>query len=265
MARNILKYFGSSHADFLHADGLKSTAILIDHMDCKPGESILEIGFGTGATLVELAHHFPETHFFGLEQSKIMYETAQNRINACGIEEKISVFIVEDEHAPFVENQFDKIYLESVLAIQSEESLRKLLQNIQKWLKPAGILICNETIWLPTTPNSQINEINEKCLQRFGIIQANGDFPYPADWLQLFESYGLKVIQSNAISEEIPSFSLEQNNHSRRFTQRGKIKSGLNLKMRKEWKEYERAMDEILPDNAQLMEGWLFKLTNEKK
>ncbi|GAB5416859.1 MAG: hypothetical protein Crog4KO_17260 [Crocinitomicaceae bacterium] len=265
MAQDILKYFARNHADFLHAHGSKSTALLIEKIDCQPGESILEIGFGTGATLVELAHRFGETNFCGLEQSEFMFETAQKRIKACKFVNQISLYLIEGRSAPFVENQFDTIYLESILAIQNESNLRQLLKNIQIWLKPGGKFICNETVWLPHVPLSRIKDINDKCLQQFGIIQASGDFPYQMHWVELFESYELKVIEAHAIVNENALTPIKQKKESRRFTQTGKIRSMLNLKLRREFRTYQRAMNEIIPAGDQLMEGWLFQMRNEKK
>lgn len=264
MANDILKYFSAAHGDFLHAEGLKSTGVVMYHLGCQQHESILEIGFGTGSTLVELAQKYEKTQFFGMERSDSMFRTALKRAAACGVSDRISLYLMQDKNNPFHENQFDKIYLESVLAIQNKEDLQNLLMSIHNWLKPGGKLICNETIWLPSVSTHEIEQINRECMTRFGIIQATGDYPYVSDWEQLFTSSGLKIVLSNSIQEEKNPFQIEQSKDSKRFTQKGKIRSKLNLKMRREWKEYKKAMDEIIPSERQLMEGWLFVLVNEK-
>ncbi len=265
LAQDILKYFARNHADFLHAHGAASTALLIEKLDCQADESILEIGFGTGATIVELAHRFPKTTFCGLERSEFMFETALKRIKASKLVNQISLHLIEEQKTLFTENQFDTIYLESILAIQNERSLRQLLTNIQLWLKPGGKFICNETVWLPHVALTTIEEINDKCLQEFGIIQATGDFPYPTDWIQLFESYQLKMMEANAIVNEKSLTPIKQNKESRRFTRTGKIRSIFHLKSRREFKKYQHAMNEIIPPGDQLMEGWFFHMVNDKK
>jgi len=264
VAKDILKYLGKTHSDFIHAHGLRSTGVLLNHLDCQPTESILEIGFGTGSTLVELASRFKTTHFFGLERSDIMRNTAQNRIEACGVESQVSLYLFGENTFSFEENKFDKIYLESVLAIQDKESLKHLLGMIKVWLKPGGILICNETIWLQGVSIDTIKKINAECFEHFGIMQASGDFPFHKDWVQLFESFQLKTILSNPIIDEAAPVSFEQNKSSKRFTRKGKIRSKLNRKKQREWKEYSHMMAKIIPAGSQLMEGYLFKLTNQK-
>lgn len=244
---------------------MQSTAILIDHLECKPGQSILEIGFGTGATLVELASRFPEVRLFGLELSNTMFETARERFNYCHVSEKIQTFLTKENIDFFQENQFDTIYLESVLGIQNEEGLKHILQNIRKWLKPNGKLICNETVWLTHVSKEEIDRINQLCLEHFGIIQANAEFPNPNHWLELFTSFDFKVLHTSPIEKEQPTFRFEQNKRSKRFTQKGKINAKFDWKRRKEWKAYQASMNSILPTDSKLMEGWLFKLENQKK
>ncbi|MCR9171356.1 MAG: class I SAM-dependent methyltransferase [bacterium] len=265
MAQDILSYFGSSHSDFLHAYGAKSTAFLIEQIECKPNHVVLEIGFGTGSTLVELASRFPQSRLFGLEQSPVMFETAKQRLIACELTEYVSLHLMYEDTTPFSENQFDTIYLESVLAIQSEEELKNLLGNIQFWLKPGGKLVCNETVWLPHVTRDQIHQINEKCKQRFGIIQASEEFPYAQNWIDLFESFELTTIQSKAFSEISVPAPFKQNPKSKNFTRKGKLRSGLNVNKRKEWTTYKQSMNEIVPKGTPLMEGWFFALVNTKK
>lgn len=256
MARNILTYFGSTHADFLHADGLRSTGIIIEHLEGQSGDSILEIGFGTGATLVELAHRLQNAKLHGLERSQTMLEIAKKRIKASGFEDQISLHKSSDTTYLFSEDQFDKVYVESVLAIQSDEDLKHILQSVKRWLKPGGLLICNETIWMPHVPSSTIHEINQKCLDQFGIIQSNGSYPYSKDWEKLFQSMHFEIIQSNAIRLETDA-NFEQHKKSKLFTRKGKIRSKFNRNLQREWKEYERAMNEIIPPGSELMEGSL--------
>ncbi len=55
---------------------------LIEKLDVKNGENILEIGCGTGRNLMILARRFPNANFYGLDASSAMLETAQKKIKA---------------------------------------------------------------------------------------------------------------------------------------------------------------------------------------
>lgn len=49
---------------------------LISDLGAGPGETVLEVGCGTGRNLAELAGRYPETHFFGLDASAEMLKSA---------------------------------------------------------------------------------------------------------------------------------------------------------------------------------------------
>lgn len=59
---------------------------LIGEMDIRPGETVLEIGCGTGRNLIILAKKHPDTLFFGLDASGAMLETARKKVTARGLD-----------------------------------------------------------------------------------------------------------------------------------------------------------------------------------
>lgn len=52
---------------------------------------LLDIGCGTGATLVAIATHQPEWTFIGVDPAEPMLEIAQSKISAIGIEKRITL------------------------------------------------------------------------------------------------------------------------------------------------------------------------------
>ncbi|MBK8873761.1 MAG: hypothetical protein IPN13_07520 [Bacteroidetes bacterium] len=61
MSHHILNYFGQINGAFIHARGRAATLKIIELLDCKPDESILELGFGTGATFTYLSSVYKDT------------------------------------------------------------------------------------------------------------------------------------------------------------------------------------------------------------
>lgn len=55
---------------------------LIEKLNVKNGENILEIGCGTARNLMILARKFPNANFYGLDASAAMLETARKKIEA---------------------------------------------------------------------------------------------------------------------------------------------------------------------------------------
>lgn len=53
---------------------------LLDRIDISPGQTVAEIGCGTGRNLEILARRHPEAHFFGLDASAEMLRSARSKI-----------------------------------------------------------------------------------------------------------------------------------------------------------------------------------------
>lgn len=268
MESNILHYFSKINAQYLHANGEFATKFLIQKLDCQPNTKILEIGFGTGTTLLYLFSIYRNTRFYGLEQSHSMYKKAGERFRFCCVNEHIELSLMTEKNKlPFENNTFDKIYVESVLAIQEGNDLQFMVKEIGRVLKPNGTLVINETIWLDKTPLAEIKRINAFGKQAFGIIQSSEVVPYLADWQKLFEQENLICISTHKFTEMQGNF--DKHFHfpysflSFIFTAIGKVKAFFSPSMRREKKYYIQKMQEVIPANVQLMEGLIMCFYNQ--
>ena len=269
MQKEILNYFGKTHAQYIHAKGEIGTIVLIQVLNCQPNEDILEIGFGTGTTLVQLYSSNKTTRFYGLEQSTLMYRKAKARLKFSLIGESVKLSLMETKNQiPFKTNSFDKIYLESVLGIQEGMDLVDLLKEIKRVLRNDGILVMNETIWLDSTGLNDIHHINEFCKSSFGIIQSTSKYPYLKNWMDMLTDLNFtceSITKLNEVRDDIKSeFKFPYVLLSSTFTTMGKIKSALVPSMRKQKENYIRKTKQIYPDNKQLMEGIIIKALNKK-
>lgn len=62
---------------------------LIENLDARPGQHICEVGCGTARNLAKLASAYPETHFYGLDASDVMLETARRKLARADLASKI--------------------------------------------------------------------------------------------------------------------------------------------------------------------------------
>jgi S-adenosylmethionine-diacylgycerolhomoserine-N-methlytransferase len=62
---------------------------LIRNLDASPGESVVEIGCGTGRNLVKMARRYPSVTFYGLDASQEMLKTAELAIRRAGLSGRI--------------------------------------------------------------------------------------------------------------------------------------------------------------------------------
>ena len=259
---SILDHYGKINAAYLHAFGKSGTEQLLRELNPKEDERILEIGFGTGATLVTLKSRFPRVHLSGLETSPLMLEKTKSRLRFCGLGSDIDIRLMDNpDYTGFADHSVDNIYLESVLAIQEDETLEHLIAEIHRLLKPGGRLVFNETVWLPEITDKEISTINEMCKREFGIIQSSGKYKTAADWKTMLEVHGFEVLHYKRIDpgatagqekgRRFPEFL------SRIFTIIGKIGGKLNKQLRTEDIRYKNIMKNLYEDK-QYMEGTIF-------
>lgn len=115
---------------------------LLDEMDVKPGEQVLEAGCGTARNLIILAKRHPKAHFYGLDASAAMLETAQAKIDSAGVKNiRLRTALADDfrfDSTFELAKPFDKIFFSYSISMIPpwRESIENALQN----LAPGGTL-----------------------------------------------------------------------------------------------------------------------------
>lgn len=110
---------------------------LLKEMQIGDGESVLEVGCGTGRNLLILAEKRPRAHFFGLDASAAMLETAQRRIKAKSISNvRLEKALADDfsfDETFGLNEKFDAIFFSySISMIPSwKDSIENALCNIK--------------------------------------------------------------------------------------------------------------------------------------
>ncbi len=113
---------------------------LLDEMEIKPGEHVIEIGCGTGRNLIILAKRYPETNFYGLDASAAMLETAQTKVDAANVQNITLKTALADDFTYAgtfdLTGPFDKIFFS--YSISMIPVWRESIENALKNLKPGG-------------------------------------------------------------------------------------------------------------------------------
>ena len=86
-----------------------------------PGDTVLEIGCGTGRNLIKAARAYPEARFFGLDVSREMLRAAAASIARAGLSSRISIAQADaaafDPLALFGHAQFDRVIISYALSM----------------------------------------------------------------------------------------------------------------------------------------------------
>ena len=110
---------------------------LIREMKISGGENVLEIGCGTGRNLIILAKKNPRTHFFGLDASAAMLETAAKNIKTKNIDNiTLKTALADDfsfDETFGLEEKFDLIFFSySISMIPTwKQAIENALKNLE--------------------------------------------------------------------------------------------------------------------------------------
>jgi ubiquinone/menaquinone biosynthesis C-methylase UbiE len=116
----------------------------------KPGDSILEVGCGTGTlTLAAKRQAGPSGKAFGIDVIPGMIELSRRKASQAN--EQVTFQLGSIDDIPFSENQFDVVMCSFMIFHMSENTRRKGIAEIYRVLKPNGRLLVLD-LALPAQP-----------------------------------------------------------------------------------------------------------------
>ncbi|MEI6562963.1 MAG: class I SAM-dependent methyltransferase [bacterium] len=135
----------------------------------KPGDSILDIGCGYGGLLIYLHRRLAATagrlQLEGVDSSPLMVQRARDEIQQRGLESAIRIEQGVATQLPYEDHSFDVILCAYVIKHLSDESLRHMLREVKRVLKPGG-RFC---LWEATPSRFGFMNVWNLMLLRIGI------------------------------------------------------------------------------------------------
>jgi ubiquinone/menaquinone biosynthesis C-methylase UbiE len=141
IARQLRKptgFFGKLAARTMNKQNKKLYDAVIENIDIRETDTVLEIGFGNGYLIRTLSEKCPQK-LYGIDISADMLKTA-SRKNRKKIEEgKIILKLADVQDLPFNDASIDKIY--TINTVYFWQDYKKCFSEIRRILKPDGIFI----------------------------------------------------------------------------------------------------------------------------
>ena len=102
------------------------------------GEAVLEIGYGTGHALVQLAHAGAEV--VGIDLSEGMRSVARERIAREGLDASVRMDVGDGRTLPYEDGRFDAAFMSYTLELFDPQEIPGVLTEVSRVLRAGGRL-----------------------------------------------------------------------------------------------------------------------------
>ena len=119
----------------------KYAEMALERLSIGKGETVLEIGFGTGHCLKRIAESVgPKGEAYGIDLSTGMMEISKKRLEKAGLGDRVKLFCGDAASLPFDDSTFDAVFMSFTLELFDTPEIPKVLEQIKRVLKPDGRL-----------------------------------------------------------------------------------------------------------------------------
>ena len=127
--------------DFLASSEKKYICQGLELLDPRPGQRILEIGFGTGYAQEHLISTLKDGFSAAVDISPGMAFQAQKKLRLDGLLDRSGLTISDSLPLPFPINSFDSLFSSFTLELFDTPQIPVLLSECRRVLKPEGCLV----------------------------------------------------------------------------------------------------------------------------
>jgi ubiquinone/menaquinone biosynthesis C-methylase UbiE len=115
--------------------------LALKRLNIAGGETILEIGFGTGQCLKQMAEAVGETgRVYGIDISSGMLNVSRRRLEKAGLGERVELTCGDAIKMPYTDNEFDAVFMSFALELFDSPEIPQVLAETKRVLMPNGRL-----------------------------------------------------------------------------------------------------------------------------
>lgn len=153
----------------LRPSNRKRNAWAVSLMDVHPSDRVLEIGFGPGIGVREIARRATRGEVAGIDRSVVMRAQAARR-NAAAIRSgRVSLIVASVEHVPAFDRPFDKILAVNNMGMWPEPAVR--LKELAGLLRRGGLIAI---VAQPRAPGATAKTTAATAREIVGLLDAAG-------------------------------------------------------------------------------------------
>jgi len=113
----------------------------LNYLKIQSGETVLEIGFGTGYCLQRIAMSVGNSgKAYGIDISEGMVQRARERLNKASLLDRVELYRGDAAKLPFDDETFDAVFISFTLELFDSPEISKVLGEVGRVLKPSGRL-----------------------------------------------------------------------------------------------------------------------------
>lgn len=114
----------------------------LEMLDAQPGWKVLEIGFGTGHSLIELAKSVGSAgKAYGIDLSEKMVEISEKRAEEEGLAERIELSCGDALNLPYESESLNSIFMSFTLELFDTPDIILVLSECKRVLKSGGRIV----------------------------------------------------------------------------------------------------------------------------
>lgn len=122
----------------------------IQKLAAQAGESILEIGYGTGHCILALAQAVGNTgKVYGIDISDGMRAITEERVRKTGLLDRVDLRIGDATSLPFAAGSLDAVFMSFTLELFDTPEIPLVLEQCHRALRPGGRIVVVALVWKP--------------------------------------------------------------------------------------------------------------------